>query len=129
MLNPEDYLYVHFTNLHDAQKIKEDGFLLPSSLLLNYKGGPTIFAAVAGGANVPSVQQASMGRVKSRTHAVLFRTNIFPSYAKPEEVEWFVDKLPIFNVHIIKTEDAAKLLDSTLVLDEDNIRIPTEPLE
>ena len=129
MLNPEDYLYIHFTSWEDAQKIKKDGFLLPSSLLLNYKAESTIFAAVAGGENVPSVQQTSMGRVKNRTHAVLFRTDRFPSYAKPEEVEWFVDKLPIFNVHIIKTEDAAKLLDSTLVLDEDNIRIPTEPLE
>lgn len=118
-------LYVHFTNLKDAMAIKKSKELWKSS----YVDGT--FAVAQGGFPSPSVQQSKLGRVSDRKVAVVFKTNVLPDVAYPEEVIWHLDKVPVEVVKVLNVRqllDAGFLNESVAIDGEfDMLSIPLHP--
>jgi hypothetical protein len=119
-------LYVHFTNLKDAVSMKKTGVLWKSSYIEG------IFAVAQGGFSSPGVQQSKLGRVSDRKVAVIFKTNVLPDSAFPEEVVWHdLEEIPIQVVKIVNIDQLTKLnfLDESLPIDPefDQLQIPLHP--
>lgn len=113
-------LYVHFTNLEDAAKIKKSKVLWSSSYIEG------VYAVAQGGFFSSAVALSKLGRVSDRKVAVVFKTRYLPDYAVPEEVVWHMEKLPIEVVKLTTVEGAKRLIDESLNIDPefDFLQIP-----
>ena len=120
LLGP-DPMFVHFTDGDSATRIAHDGQLWGSSTICN-----VVFAAAAGGANVPGVQQGTtsergFGRVEgARDYAVVFRTRFVPEECDPAEVAWLRSgPLPIADAIVVARSEAVGLLDESVLTEDD----------
>jgi len=119
-------IYVHFTNLKDAVAIKKSGVLWKSSYIEG------IFAVAKGGFSSPGVQQSKLGRVSNRNVAVVFKTEVLPDAAFPEEVVWHdLEDIPIKVISIVNLDQLERsgFLDESLPIDPefDQLSIPLHP--
>jgi hypothetical protein len=120
----KEQLYIHFTNLEGARKIRSSGVLLKSSYV------DAIFAVAMGGQYVPDVQRSSLGRAKTRNVAIYFTTQVMPDYCRPEECVWHGDSIPVKIKKIGFADNAVKDLDGSLEVDpEDDHLIGVETIE
>jgi len=119
-------IYVHFTNLKDAVAIKKSGVLWKSSYIEG------IFAVAKGGFSSPGVQQSKLGRVSNRNVAVVFKTEVLPDAAFPEEVVWHdLEDIPIKVISIVNLDQLERsgFLDESQPIDPefDQLSIPLHP--
>lgn len=115
--------YLHFTNAEGVEGIKKTNTIWASS----YIDG--VYAAIVGGAWVPTVQMSSLGRAKLRHSVILFETDFLPDVAFPEEVVWHMPELPIRIIDIITPKQAKKLLTRKIAIDPETemLKIPLHP--
>ena len=101
-------MYIYYTSLEDCQKIVSSMQLLPCTYLEGIDGENLFFAVEVGGACVPEVQHSHKGREA----AVLFTTEVDPTWAEPEEVRWqpHADSLQLSEAVIVSAEDADAVL-------------------
>jgi len=98
--------YIHFTSFEDAKAICLSKELWESSFV-----GGVYAVNTTTGTYLPGVQLTELGRTKTRDYAVVFTTDVAPSYEYPEESVWNLDKLPIKQVKIISAASAISTLN------------------
>jgi hypothetical protein len=115
--------YVHFTDPKGAL-----GMVKEKKIWQSDYAGFAVYAVAVGGSYSPGVQLSKMGRApKGRDVAIVFTTDEFPDILYPEEVMWHKKEIKIKTAKIIPANQAIKLLDGSLVKDDELRGIPTHP--
>jgi hypothetical protein len=115
--------YIHFTDEAGAL-----GMVKEKKIWQSDYAGRAVYAVAVGGTFMPGVQLSKAGRApKGRTVAILFTTDEFPDIVYPEEVLWHKKEIRVKSARIITVEKAKRLLDSSLVKDDELTGIPVHP--
>ena len=120
-MRANDLTFIHFTTAEGAAAIVASGVLELSRTIVH-----AVYAAVAGGANVPGVQYSrdpegsEYGDGSGAVVAVVFSTPLRPDSMFPEECIWHrTEPLPIVDAFIVDAETARESLDDSLGIPED----------